>query len=97
VQFDPIISGGITYGRKIAALAESFFKPVTLHHSNSIVSMLANIHLAAAVPNADSVEYHVFHQPLFDRVPPGTLDLRDGMIAAPERPGLGVDAAALAD
>jgi L-alanine-DL-glutamate epimerase-like enolase superfamily enzyme len=91
VQFDPIISGGITFGRKIAAVAEAFFKPVTLHHSNSIVSMLANIHLAAAVSNAHSVEYHVFHQPLFDRAPPGTLDLDGGYLTAPERPGLGVD------
>jgi L-alanine-DL-glutamate epimerase-like enolase superfamily enzyme len=97
VQFDPIISGGITFGRKIAALAESFFKPVTLHHSNSIVSMLANVHLAASVPNADSVEFHVFHQPLFDRAPPGTLDLRDGHLTAPDRPGLGVDLSELAN
>jgi L-alanine-DL-glutamate epimerase-like enolase superfamily enzyme len=97
VQFDPIISGGITFGRKIAALAESFFKPITLHHSNSIVSMLTNIHLAAAVPNADSVEFHVFHQPLFDRAPPGTLDLSDGHLTAPDRPGLGVDLRELAE
>jgi L-alanine-DL-glutamate epimerase-like enolase superfamily enzyme len=96
VQFDPLISGGITFGRKIAALAEAFFRPVTLHHSNSIVSMLANVHLAAAVPNADSVELHVFHQPLFDRAAPGTLDLTDGHLVAPDRPGLGVDLSDLA-
>ncbi len=97
VQFDPIISGGITFGRKIAALAEAWFKPVTLHNSNSIVSVLASLHLAAAVPNADSIEFHVFHQPLFDRAPRGTLDLHDGMLSAPDRPGLGVDARALLD
>lgn len=95
VQFDPIISGGITYGRKIAALAEAYFKPVTLHHSNSVVSMLANIHLAASLPNADSVELHVFHQPLFQHAPAGALTLRDGYLHAPELPGLGVDAQAL--
>ena len=92
IQFDPVISGGITFGRKIAALAEAFFKPVTLHHSNSIVSMMANIHLAAAVGNADSVEYHVYHQPLFDLAPAGTLDLVEGHLQAPDRPGLGLDA-----
>jgi D-arabinonate dehydratase/D-galactarolactone cycloisomerase len=91
VQFDPIISGGVTQGRKIAALAEAFFKPVTLHHSNTVVSMLVNIHLAAALPNAESVELHVFHQPLFERAPPGALAPVDGMITAPETPGLGVD------
>jgi L-alanine-DL-glutamate epimerase-like enolase superfamily enzyme len=95
VQFDPIVSGGITYGRKIAALAEAFFKPVTLHHSNSVVSMLANMHLAAAISNADSVEMHVFHQPLFDRARNGTFALSDGMLSAPDAPGLGVDLSAM--
>jgi L-alanine-DL-glutamate epimerase-like enolase superfamily enzyme len=91
VQFDPIISGGITYGRKIAALAEAYFKPVTLHHSNTIVSMLANMHLAASLANCESIERHVFHHPMFDRAPPGMLDMKDGLMAAPERPGLGID------
>jgi L-alanine-DL-glutamate epimerase-like enolase superfamily enzyme len=95
VQFDPIISGGVTFGRKIAALAESYFRPITLHHSNSLVSMLTNMHLAAALPNVDSVEMHVIHQPLFDRAPPGTFSMADGFLAAPERPGLGVDARSL--
>ncbi len=91
VQFDPVISGGITMGRKIAALAESRHLPVTLHHSNSIVSMAANLHLAWALPNAHSVEYHVIHQPLFERAPAGFLALGDGRIAPDERPGLGLD------
>lgn len=95
VQFDPIISGGISFGRKIAALAEAFYKPVTLHHSNSLVSMLANMHLAAALPNAHSVELHVFHQPLFERAPTGSFDMHQGMLTAPARPGLGIDARAL--
>ncbi|MGL4242254.1 MAG: mandelate racemase/muconate lactonizing enzyme family protein [Beijerinckiaceae bacterium] len=95
VQFDPVISGGITYGRKIAALAEAFFRPVTLHHSNSIVSMMANIHLAASLPNAHSVELHVIHQPLFDCARAGAMVMTDGMLTAPEGPGLGVDARAL--
>jgi L-alanine-DL-glutamate epimerase-like enolase superfamily enzyme len=91
VQFDPIISGGITYGRKIAALAEAFHKPVTLHHSNTVVSMLANMHLAASLANCESIERHVFHHPMFERAPPGTLDMKDGLMTAPERPGLGID------
>jgi L-alanine-DL-glutamate epimerase-like enolase superfamily enzyme len=95
VQFDPIISGGVTFGRKIAALAEAFFKPVTLHHSNSVVSMLTNLHLAAALPNTDSVELHVFHQPLFDRAPAGTFAMQEGLLIAPDRPGLGIDARSL--
>lgn len=97
VQFDPIVSGGITFGRKIAALAEAWFKPVTLHHSNSVVSMLSNLHLAAALPNVDSVELHVVHQPLFQHAAAGTFDMEDGYMRAPTRPGLGIDARLLLD
>jgi L-alanine-DL-glutamate epimerase-like enolase superfamily enzyme len=96
VQYDPVISGGISEGRKIAALAEAFHRPVTLHCSNSIVSMAANLHLAASLANCHSVEFHVIHQPLFERAPKGFLDLVDGRIAPPETPGLGIDLADLA-
>jgi L-alanine-DL-glutamate epimerase-like enolase superfamily enzyme len=91
VQFDPVVSGGITEGRKIAALAEAFHLPVTLHHSNSIVSMLANIHLAAALPNCDSIEYHMMHRWLFDEFSGDALNVIEGFVNAPETPGLGID------
>ena len=93
----PSFRAALPIGRKIAALAEAFFKPVTLHHSNSIVSMLANLHLAASVPNAESVEYHVYHHPLFDLAPTGMLDIEDGFMRAPDRPGLGIDWTRLPD
>jgi L-alanine-DL-glutamate epimerase-like enolase superfamily enzyme len=91
VQYDLSIGGGFTYGRKLAALAEAFSLPVTLHHSASIVLMAANLHLAAAVQNCDSIEFHVLHQLLFERAPAGFLELVDGRFKAPESPGLGVD------
>lgn len=96
VQFDPVIGGGFTEGRKIAALAEASHLPVTLHHSNSVVSMLANLHLAAALPNCHSIEFHMIHRQLFEHAPDGCLAVADGHVVAPERPGLGVDLAALA-
>lgn len=97
VQFDLSISGGFTFGRKLAAVAESHFRPITLHHSNSIVLMAANLQLAAAVPNCHSIEYHLFHQMLFERAPAGFLSLDDsGRIAPPEGPGLGIDLSDLA-
>jgi L-alanine-DL-glutamate epimerase-like enolase superfamily enzyme len=94
VQFDPVVSGGFTEGRKIAALAEAYHLPVTIHHSNSVVSMLANVHLAAAVPNCDSIEYHMIHRQLFGEVPADWLTAKDGHLTAPEAPGLGVDLSA---
>lgn len=96
VQFDPVISGGFTEGRKIAALAEACHLPVTLHHSNSAVSMLANLHLAAALPNCCSIEVHMIHRQLFDRAPESCSGIRDGRMTAPELPGLGIDLGDLA-
>lgn len=97
VQFDLSISGGFTFGRKLATLAEAYFRPVTLHHSNSIALMAANLHFAATVPNCDSIEFHVLHQGLFERAPGGFLALNaDGRIAPPEAPGLGIDLSDLA-
>ena len=91
VQFDPVISGGLTEGRKIAALAEAAHLPVSLHHSNSVVSMLANIHLAAAIPNCDSIEFHMVHRWFFEELPQGLLKVTAGKLCAPEIPGLGCD------
>lgn len=91
VQYDLLICGGFTYGRKIANLAEAFHLPVTLHHGNGVVSMAANLHLGAALPNCDSIEAHVIHRWLFDRVPKDMFALQDGRIAPPEAPGLGLD------
>jgi L-alanine-DL-glutamate epimerase-like enolase superfamily enzyme len=91
LQFDTVVSGGFSMSRKIAAIAEAFHRPVTLHQANSIVAMSTNLNLAASLPNCHSVEYHVIHQPLFELAPPGMLELRQGCIAPPERPGLGLD------
>lgn len=96
VQFDPVVGGGFTEGRKIAALAEASHLPVTLHHSNSVVSMLANVHLAAALPNCHSIEFHMVHRQLFEHAPDDCLVVTDGHLAAPERPGLGLDLDSLA-
>ena len=51
---------------------------MTLHHSNSVVSMLANIHLAASLPNCDWLELP-YDPPAF------THDGRDRLLAEPLR------------
>ena len=91
VHLDPILCGGITEGLKIAAMAAAFHLPVSFHSSSSAVCFAANIHLAAAVANCDSIEFHMVHQVLFDKVPDGTFALNDaGRLKIPEGPGLGI-------
>ena len=91
IQFDVLVLGGLTEGRSIAAMAEAWHLPVTLHHAASVVCMAANLHLAAGVPNCDSVEYHMLHQWLFDHAPVGGWTVENGHIRMGDEPGLGLN------
>lgn len=91
VHLDVNQCGGIAEARRIAALAAAFHRPVSFHSASSVVCYAANLHIAASVANAESVEYHCVHQMLFDRVPPETFELEDGAIRMPTQPGLGID------
>ena len=91
VQADVLVIGGISDGRNLAALAASRHLPMTLHHASSIVGLAASLHLAAGVANIESVEYHMVHQWLFDRVPADLFPVAKSKITLPERPGLGLD------
>ena len=91
VQADVLVIGGLSDGRNLAALAASRHLPMTLHHASSIVGLAASLHLAAGVANIESVEYHMVHQWLFDRVPADLFPVGGSKIALPERPGLGLD------
>lgn len=93
LQFDLAICGGLSGGRDLCALARAFHRPVTLHCAASAVGLAAAAHLAAAVPNADSVEFHLKHQGLFERLWSSGFRLEDGHLVVPDRPGLGLDLA----
>jgi L-alanine-DL-glutamate epimerase-like enolase superfamily enzyme len=93
LQFDVAICGGISEGKRLAALAEAWRKPITLHAAGSAIAFAASAHLGASAPNLDSLEFHLLHQALFERLWQGGYRLADGHIALPERPGLGLDIA----
>ncbi len=90
VQFDPAVCGGITEARRIGELARAFHKPCTLHASSTSVLFAACLHLAAALPNCDSVEYHMLHQWLFELEPEGSFAVEQGFVRVPDGPGLGL-------
>ncbi len=84
--------GGITPARKLAALCE-FFGVRTAWHGPGDVSPVghaANLHLDLAVPNFGIQEAHRFGD-ICREVFPGTPEIRDGMMWANDRPGLGID------
>jgi L-alanine-DL-glutamate epimerase-like enolase superfamily enzyme len=92
VQPDVAVCGGISETCRIAGLAAASNLPVTMHASSTAVLFAASLHTAAAIPNLESVEYHMLHQWLFDRLPVHTFKPSgDGLVAPPSGPGIGIE------
>jgi L-alanine-DL-glutamate epimerase-like enolase superfamily enzyme len=91
VHADVILCGGISAALRVADLADTFHRSVSFHAASSLVCLAANAHVAAAAANAESVEYHMVHQLLFDEVDSLPFERVGGELVLADRPGLGVD------
>lgn len=91
VQFDLAVCGGITGARRIADLAAAFHLPCTLHASSTSILLASTLHVAAALANCESVEFHMLHQWLFDLAPDGTFAVHDSCVRPPPGPGIGIE------
>jgi L-alanine-DL-glutamate epimerase-like enolase superfamily enzyme len=93
-QPDATICGGLAEARRIASLAAERNIPLVPHCAAGPIAMAANLHLCATVPNAVMLEYPYPLQPTWEELcgepvfAPATL--RDGGLALPTGPGLGV-------
>ena len=90
LQPDVTVDGGITDTRRIAWLANDESILVVLHGWNTALGVAADLQLTAAFEQAKFVEYET-HTPYTDGIlsTPFKLD-KDGMLAVPMTPGLGV-------
>ena len=75
--------GGVTAWMKVARSAEAHNLPVTTHGVHDL-----HVHLLAAVPNASYLEAHGFGLEAYLRHP---MEIVDGIVTAPDRPGHGVE------
>ena len=89
VQFD-IATSGFTEGARIASLAAVHEKPVAIHSWGTLVSIMAGVHFGLVTPNCAITEFNFTEHPLNDLLAVAPVQPRDGHIAAPETPGLGV-------
>ncbi|MGF1617826.1 MAG: mandelate racemase/muconate lactonizing enzyme family protein [Acidimicrobiia bacterium] len=92
VIFDPAWCGGITEGKKIAAMAESHQLPVAPHDCSGPVEFAASVHLTTNLPNAifqESVRafYSGWYRDLVTNVPA----VVDGFVHPLSGPGLGTE------
>jgi L-alanine-DL-glutamate epimerase-like enolase superfamily enzyme len=94
LQPDVIKCGGITEFRKIAALAETFNKPITVHNTQPTVGTVAHLHLWGTLQSCMyPQEYNIEPNPLRDEYPIWQEPILpvNGRISVPHKPGLGVE------
>lgn len=91
VMTDPVWNGGIAETRKIAALAETFGVPLTLHNVAGPICHAACMHLAAHIPNLFYVEsVRAFYREYFPVLSGFQPAVAAGHLDIPAGPGLGV-------
>jgi galactonate dehydratase len=97
VQPDLSHAGGLLECRKIAAMAEAFDVAVAPHCPLGPIALAASLQLDACTPNVVIQEqsmgiHYNEHADLLDYVrEPAVFDFRDGYMAVPDGPGLGVE------
>lgn len=90
VMLDLAWCGGLTEGRKIAALAEAYAKPLAPHDCTGPVTLMAGLHLALHAPSAVFQEVvraylSTWYRDLVTELPV----VVNGVVQAPTAPGLG--------
>ncbi|MFC4273958.1 mandelate racemase/muconate lactonizing enzyme family protein [Achromobacter aloeverae] len=90
VMLDLAWCGGLTEGRKIAALAQAYARPLAPHDCTGPVTLIAGLHLAMHAPTAIFQEVvratlSTWYRDLVTELPAVEL----GMVLAPTAPGLG--------
>ena len=90
VQPDVTKVGGISEERRIAWMADDYGIRFIPHGWNTALGLAADLHLAAACPRTDMVEY-LAGSPFIDELTAGGWRLdQEGMLPVPAGPGLGV-------
>jgi L-alanine-DL-glutamate epimerase-like enolase superfamily enzyme len=92
VMVDLCWTGGLTEGRKIAALAEAYHRPFAPHDCTGPVGFVAGMHAAFSQPNTLIMEsvrafYTGWYKELVTELPV----IRDGYALPMEGPGLGTE------
>jgi len=87
LQPDALILGGITEFMKVVALAQANDLDIAPHGSQQV-----HIHLVAAISNGLILEYYRDStDPMYGQIWEHDLEIKDGQVYAPDRPGLGLE------
>jgi L-alanine-DL-glutamate epimerase-like enolase superfamily enzyme len=90
VMPDLIWAGGISETYKIGVLASAHQVPFAPHDATGPVNIFACAQVCMCSPNAMILEHvRSFHRGWYGRFVDPNLDIRDGFMHAPQRPGIG--------
>jgi D-arabinonate dehydratase/D-galactarolactone cycloisomerase len=94
LQPDVIKCGGITEFKKIAVLADTYTKPITVHNTQQTIGTVAHAHVWVSTPACVyPQEYNIEHNPVLDDDPivKNPLLPVNGTITPNDLPGLGIE------
>jgi D-arabinonate dehydratase len=87
LQPDALVMGGITDFMKVAALAQANDLDIAPHGAQEV-----HIHLVCAISNGLILEYYrESTDPMHGKIYTETVQIKDGNVYAPDRPGLGLE------
>ncbi len=89
VMPDVTWTGGISELKKIAAMAEAYYIPISPHDASGPINLLAGAHVSMAVPNFYRLEARRVNMDFYNAFLDAPLVVRDGALHVPARPGLG--------
>lgn len=91
VMPDVTWTGGISELRKIAALAETYYVPISPHDAGGPINVLAGAHVMMTVPNFYRLETSRYDLSKYNDMILTPLDVRGGRLHLTNAPGLGVE------
>jgi galactonate dehydratase len=92
IRPDVGVAGGITHVKKICALGEAFHAGIIPHAVPSgPVAVAAHVQLGMCVPNWEVQEHVPQDEPKWTDLVDHVIEVRDGYLIAPDRPGIGID------
>ena len=89
-QPDLSVTGGITEGIRIEAIAAAYGLRTATHHWGGPITFMSGVHLAASSTSGFIIEYPSGASPILDQLAVEDFPVTDGFVDIPERPGFGV-------
>jgi L-alanine-DL-glutamate epimerase-like enolase superfamily enzyme len=88
-QPDPAFCGGISEAMRIGTIASAFNLRLAPHLWAGAPCFFAGLHVCAASPASFIVEYSLGANPMIHDLVEETVEVTNGMVEIPDRPGLG--------